>query len=292
MITRPLGSSDIRVSALGLGAGEIGDGTIPESQIEHLLHAALDEGITLIDTARGYGHSEERIGRHLSHRRTEFILSTKVGYGVEGMPDWTYETVIAGVERACRTMRTDRIDVVHLHSCPRQTMEHAGVVEALQECHRRGLIVVPAYSGENEDLHFAINSGAFGSIQCSVNLFEQRSLALHIPDAKRRGMGIIAKRPLGNAPWRFSSRPAGEYCETYWRRMDAMQLSLGLPWDELALRFAAFAPGVDSCIPGTTKVERLRHNADLVRRGPLSDEMVNEIRAAFKKNDDGWMGEI
>jgi aryl-alcohol dehydrogenase-like predicted oxidoreductase len=220
------------------------------------------------------------------------VLSTKVGYGVEGVPDWTYDAVVAGVERACRTLRTDRIDIVHLHSCPRQTLEHGGVVDALHECHGRGLLTLPAYSGENDDLRFAINSGGFRSIQLSVNVFDQRCLDEQIPHAARLGMGIIAKRPLGNVPWRFSTPPKDDYCEAYWHRMDAMKLSLGLPWDELALRFAAFAPGVDACIPGTTRIDRLRHNAEIVRRGPLAEEIVGEVRRTFKEKDDGWQGEI
>ena len=65
-----------------------------------LLHHALDLGLTLIDTARSYGLSEERIGRHLGRRRDEFVLSTKVGYDAPGHPDWTYGCVIAGVDAA------------------------------------------------------------------------------------------------------------------------------------------------------------------------------------------------
>jgi aryl-alcohol dehydrogenase-like predicted oxidoreductase len=292
MILRSFGVSSLRVSALGLGAGEIGDSGLEETHVEQLLHAALDEGITLIDTARGYGMSEERIGRHLSHRRSSFVLSTKVGYGIEGMPDWTYDTVIAGVEQACRTMRTDRIDIVHLHSCPRSTTEHAGVLDALEECVRRGLVVVPAYSGENDDLDFAVHTGRIRSIQLSVNLFDQRCLDGVIPEAQRLGMGVIAKRPLGNAPWRFPTVPKGQYSETYWHRMQAMGSVSDVPWDELALRFAAYAPGVHSCIPGTTSIDRLRHNATLVRRGPLPEETIHGLRTAFRNKDDGWRGEV
>ena len=72
------------------------------STTEHHAVAAVANGVNLIDTARGYGLSEERIGRHLAHRRQDFLLSTKVGYGVEGLPDWTYDCIVGGVERALR----------------------------------------------------------------------------------------------------------------------------------------------------------------------------------------------
>ena len=59
-----------------------------------------------VPVGRQLGH---RIGRHLAHRRQEFVLSTKVGYGVEGVPDWTYDCIVQGVERALRLMRTRQV---------------------------------------------------------------------------------------------------------------------------------------------------------------------------------------
>src|SRR6185295_18171863 len=84
---REFGTTGLVVSALGFGAGQIGDESMGEVQAGALLNAALDLGITLVDTARGYGLSEERIGTHLAHRRQEFVLSTKVGYSVPGYDD-------------------------------------------------------------------------------------------------------------------------------------------------------------------------------------------------------------
>ncbi len=97
---RAFGKQGFSVSALGLGAGPIGDPALDEAQVGALLNQALDLGITLIDTARSYGLSEERIGRHLAHRRHQFILSTKVGYGIRGHKDWTYACVSAGIDAA------------------------------------------------------------------------------------------------------------------------------------------------------------------------------------------------
>ena len=85
---RAFGKQGLSVSALGLGAGHIGDPELDEARVGVLLNSALDMGITLIDTARSYGLSEERIGRHIARRRPQFILSTKVGYGMSGHKDW------------------------------------------------------------------------------------------------------------------------------------------------------------------------------------------------------------
>lgn len=67
----------------------LNDQPVSEAEAGYLLNEALDLGVNLIDTARGYGLSEELIGRHLAHRRHEFVLPTKVGYGIAGVPDWT-----------------------------------------------------------------------------------------------------------------------------------------------------------------------------------------------------------
>jgi aryl-alcohol dehydrogenase-like predicted oxidoreductase len=95
------GTTDLFINPLGLGAAQIGDTTLDDAQVGRLLNTAVDAGINLFDTAPSYGISEERIGRHLATRRRELILSTKLGYGVSGIPDWTGPCITAGVEQAC-----------------------------------------------------------------------------------------------------------------------------------------------------------------------------------------------
>ena len=293
MQTRPFGRTGLHVSVLGLGAGQVGAESLDDAAAARLLNAALDLGITLVDTARGYGVSEDRIGRHLAHRRSEFVLSTKVGYGVEGVEDWTPECIARGIDDALRRLRTDVIDIVHLHSCPLDTLRSAGVVEALSRAREAGKLRVAAYSGENEPLDWALHAQVFGSIECSVNLFDQGGLTHAMPAAMHRGLGVIAKRPLGNAPWRFSHRPAGDYCEAYWVRQQALAYSHEpLPWDEYALRFTAFAPCVSSAIVGTSSIDHLRHNVDLVARGALPDRLVAETRSRWNAVQSGWRGEL
>lgn len=189
MRQREFGTTGLRVSVLGLGAGQVGAEALPEAEAERLLNRTLDLGITLIDTARGYGLSEERIGRYLAHRRDEFVLSTKGGYGVEGARDWTPENIRQGIERALRLLRTDRIDLFHLHSCPLDTLRRDDLLGELGRAREAGLIRVAAYSGENEALAWAAESGRFGSLQTSVNVADQWSLHHVLPGAAARGLG-------------------------------------------------------------------------------------------------------
>lgn len=289
---RDFGTTGLRVSALGLGAGQVGDEALDDNQVGRLLHAALDMGVTLIDTARGYGLSEERIGKHLSQRRHDFVLSTKVGYGIPGFADWTYSCVIAGVDAALKRLNTDFIDIVHLHSCPRSILEQGDVTRALEKCLDDGKVRLIGYAGDNEPLIDAVSSGRFQSIIVSLNICDQRIIEYPLPQAKQRGMGVVAKRPVANAPWRFTERPVGHYAEVYWRRWREMNLDLALDWQEVALRFAAFTYGVDSCIVGTTNIDHLKANVAILERGRLEQNIVDTLRNAFRQHDENWIGQV
>jgi len=290
---RRFGATGLLVPPLGLGAGELGDPALDDAEVGRLLNGALDLGVTLVDTARSYGLSEERIGRHLGHRRGEFLLATKVGYGVEGEADWTAGCIRRGIDEALRRLRTEVIDLVLLHSCPAGTLRDEGILAALDGARRAGKVRVAGYSGEGAPLAQAIESGRFGAIECSVNPCDQRGLGSSVPAAVARDLAVIAKRPLANAPWRHAHRPERQDVAAYWDRWRAMRLDPdGLDWDELALRFAAHAPGVSCAIVGTTRLEHLRRGVELVARGPLPLALVEAVGAAFRAADRGWEGMV
>jgi aryl-alcohol dehydrogenase-like predicted oxidoreductase len=290
MIERPFGDGGLTVSALGLGGGQIGEADVDDATAARVLHAALDAGIRLIDTARGYGSSEERIGRHLASRRDDYVLVTKVGYDVEGVADWTAEAVTGGIERALRTLRTDVLDVALLHSCSLEVLRHGDVIAALLAARDAGKIRVAGYSGENQELAWAVDSGHFGAVETSVNLVDQWSLDHVLPRAA--GLGVIAKRPLANAPWRFAERPAGHYAETYWERLRVLGIEpADGDWAGTAARFAAYAPGVTAAIAGTASPPHLLDAVAAVERGPLPDEEAARWRAAFTAAG-GWPGDL
>jgi aryl-alcohol dehydrogenase-like predicted oxidoreductase len=291
--SRPFGSTGLRVSILGFGAGHVGGADVSDNEAGRILNAALDLGVTLFDTARAYGRSEERIGRYLSHRRSEYVLSTKGGYGADGTPDWTGDAIARGIDLALARLRTEVLDIFHLHSCDAHVLAREDIQRALDDALRAGKIRVAAYSGENEPLDAAIEAPVFRSVQCSVNLADQRSLAGAIPRASARGLGVIGKRPLANAPWRFSDRPHGDYAEVYWERLQSLRSRLaGADWPNLALRFSAFAPGVNVVIVGTKSLANLEANVAIVREGPLDPELAQSVRDWFKAADRDWRGQI
>jgi aryl-alcohol dehydrogenase-like predicted oxidoreductase len=287
------GATGLVVSRLGLGCGGLGEARVGEGDAERLVLGALDLGVTFFDTARSYGLSEERLGRILGPRRAEVVLSTKGGYLASGADDWTPAAITRGIDQACARLRTDHVDVFHLHSCPLDVLRRDDLLEALARAREAGKLRVAAYSGDNEPLAWAVESEAFGGVQCSVSVFDQHALRASVPRAAARGLGVVAKRPLGNAPWRFAERPSGQDAELSWERMHALALDPApLAWDDLALRFAAFAPGVTSAVVGTTSLEHLRVAAAHLAKGPLPPDVTAGIRARFEAVGHDWPGRI
>jgi aryl-alcohol dehydrogenase-like predicted oxidoreductase len=286
MQRRSLGNTGLWVSPLALGAGALGDARLSEREAQALIQGALDLGINLFDTAISYGLSEERLGRHLAGR--EAIVSTKGGYGVEGVPDWSAEAIRLGIDRALRALKLEQLGIFHLHSCPMQTLVRDELHQALSQARSAGKIRVIAYSGDNAELAWAISSGLFGSVQASLSLFDQRN-SQSLSNAQARSIGALAKRPLGCAPWR-GHEPHDDASRAYRERMQKMALKPGtLGWDELAVRFGAFFPGVTALLVGTTQLAHLSACARALEQGPLATELSAGFRQAFSAADDGWV---
>jgi aryl-alcohol dehydrogenase-like predicted oxidoreductase len=133
----------------------------------------------------------------------------------------------------------------------------------------------------------------FGTVQCSVNLADQRSLGRAIPRAAARGLGVIGKRPLANAAWRFSHRPHGDYAEVYWERLQSLRSLLpDADWPGVALRFSAFAPGVSVVIAGTRSIRNLEANVAIVSQGALDEELSQRLRGWFLHHGQDWRGQV
>ena len=153
---RALGATGLEVSALGFGAGPLGGARLGDAEAEALVAGALDQGVTLFDTAPSYGSSEERLGRALGVRRKEAVLATKGGYGVPGIADWTGDVIRLGIDAALRRLGTDVIDVFLLHSCDEATLRRDDILGELDHAKAAGKIRLAGYSGENEALAAAI----------------------------------------------------------------------------------------------------------------------------------------
>ena len=188
------------------------------------------------------------------------------------------------LERALRLLRTDFIDIGHLHSCPIDVLQRGEVSQALADCVTAGKIRVAAYSGENAELRHALTDDRFASVQCSLSLVDRANLS-QLPTPK----GLLVKRALAGLAWARSSRPA-DHCEgAYWDRWQELALpEPGLPWPEAALRWAAFQPAVSSVLVGTRSLAHLRSGIDAVASGPLAPEIRSVIDSAWSGRE--WAG--
>jgi len=265
---------------VGLGAQKLGGAGVSEARALRLLDVCRERGVRLIDTAAGYGECEARLGRWLGPRRRDFLLSTKLGYGVPGVPDWTGRCVREGVDLALRKLRTDVLDIAHLHSCPSEVLERGEVGQALESMVKAGKVRVAAYSGDGHALYVAQRSGHFSSVQATLSVCDRHN-APTLALAAQQGMGVIIKRALANAPWRASARATPEQAE-YRRRWAAMCVDLaGLAPAEAFFRFAGFQPHVNCVLVGTTDPAHLEAAVEAVQRGPLPSALASALDAAW-----------
>ncbi|MFZ6028652.1 MAG: aldo/keto reductase [Chloroflexota bacterium] len=296
MEKRKLGNTDLTVSRLGMGLSELGSLALEDVHTAgRILNEALDNGIDFFDTAACYGNSEELVGRTLAGRRNEFVLSTKAGHagGDLAGPSWTAETVRASIDRSLKRLRTDRLDIVHLHSCGVEILARGDVIGALQDARQAGKIRYIGYSGDNEPARWAVDSGLFDTLQTSYNLVDQRAGERLFPRAQELGLGIIAKRPIANAAWGAPASPSG-YAAEYHRRAQVMaggDALPGAPDDDilLALGFTLDHEAVDTAIVGTTNPDHLKANISMVEEKlPLPRETVMALYSRFDRLDANW----
>lgn len=296
VLRRPFGKTDMQVAILGFGSAEIGYERTDQKVVDGILNAALDQGLNAVDTAECYIDAEEQIGRAISGRRKDFYLFTKCGHikadGSRG-DDWSKAGTLASIERSLKRCRTDVLDLIQLHSCSLDTLKKGECIEALEEAKKQGKVRYIGYSGDSLAAKWAIESGRFDALQTSVNIADQECVDLTLPLARERNMGVIAKRPIANAAWRYDTKPDNGYHVEYWNRLQELKYPFAMGENRndtgpdgaagIALRFSAFMPGVTVCIVGTSRPERWRQNAELLKAGPLSDDVMKSIRDRWKE---------
>ncbi|MBV8316078.1 MAG: aldo/keto reductase, partial [Planctomycetaceae bacterium] len=296
--TRQFGKTDMQVSVLGFGGAEIGYERATADVVARLLDDALDAGLNVIDTAECYLDSEELIGQAAARRRKDYYLFTKCGHPEgPGRGDWRPDSLLRSIERSLRRLKTDRLDLVQLHSCSEDELRRGDVIEALRRAREKGYTRYIGYSGDGQEARYAIESGAFDALQTSVSIADQEAIDLTLPLAQARQMGVIAKRPLANAAWRYAERPENAYHQPYWERLRVLDYDF-LRSDprqaaSVALRFTLGVPGVHTMIVGTAKPGRWRENAALLDAGPLPREQFEAIRSRWREvADASWVGQI
>lgn len=289
MAYRRLGGSGLVVSVAGLGCNNFGL-RIDLEATRAVVHAALDEGVTLLDTSDSYGASEEFLGDVLHGRRDDVVLATKFGSSLKGDngADWgargSRRYIRRAVERSLRRLRTDWIDLYQLHwPDPMTPIEET--LSALTDLVREGKV---RYVGSSNFAGWQVADAAwiareagyerFISAQNNYNLIERGIEAELVPACEHFGVGLLPFFPLasglltgkyrrGEAPpdnsrikhWGMTAQLTDERFDVV-ERLEAFAAERSVSLLDVALGGLAAKPAVASVIAGATSPEQVRAN--------------------------------
>jgi aryl-alcohol dehydrogenase-like predicted oxidoreductase len=295
------GNTGLEVSVLGVGLSEIGYKLKmrQKNTAARILNTALDEGINILDTAACYGISEELVGLTVSHRRQEYILTTKCGHSMTGTSseDWMPQTIEDSINRSLKRLKTDIVDIVMLHSCSLEILKRGESLQALQDAQIAGKARFIGYSGDNEAAEWAVASGLFNVLETSYNFVDQRARKQLFPLAKANGMGIIIKRPIANAVWGKTQSPS-DYANEYFKRAQLLMQSGPITGaDEnpiaFALGFVLAHEDLHTCILGTRDPSHMISNLEWLRTARRTPEKVlQELYSRFDECGKDWDQQI
>jgi aryl-alcohol dehydrogenase-like predicted oxidoreductase len=205
MEQRVLGRTGRPVSVVGLGTWQLGAdwGNVSEADAMAVLRAAVESGVTFIDTADVYGdgRSERIIGRFLAGNAGQGItVATKMGRRVEQEEgNYTLENFRAWTDRSRVNLGTDRLDLVQLHCPPTPVYSSDAVFDALDTLVAEERTAAYGVSVETcEEALTAIARPGAASVQIILNAFRRKPLDQVLPAAAAAGVGIIARVPLAS----------------------------------------------------------------------------------------------
>ena len=295
MQRRRLPGTDLEVSAIGFGCWAIG-GTywgedVTDERSTAAVHAALDGGITLFDTAPlyGEGRADEVLVRALGAHKQHVVIATKVGvrFGGEGhaRSDLRPEHVVADTEASLRRLGLETIDLLQVHwPCEEGTplVDTVGALDRLVEAgtiRHWGLCNYGA-----ADLRAAAGLGGLSTLQTPFNLLRREAEGKLLPTCAELGLGVLAYEPLcrGLLSGRFATPPTfpesdlrsrdDRFAGPLFRRsqpfvdgLNRAAAKLGVPTAALALAWVARRPGVTCALVGMKGPEQVAANLQATR---------------------------
>jgi aryl-alcohol dehydrogenase-like predicted oxidoreductase len=304
VITRRLGGTSLQASVLGLGGNTFGPPRLDAEQSTLVIHAALDRGVRLIDTAAvyGQGHSESFIGKALQGRRDEVLIATKFNFlDLDGDPA---ARVRAHCEQSLRRLDTDRIDLLQVH-LPTDVIGTDELLRTLSELRDAGKI--RAYGSSNyaswRVAESALRAEALGvpgfaTAQNHYSLLHRRPEQELVRACERYGVSLIPYHPLSGGYLTGKYRPgqppppgtrgaAGSVIvdrmstDRNWQvvqRLTDFAEQRGHTVGELAVAWLVAQPVVGTVITGISTVEQLEQNVRGAQWALTPDE-VAEVAA-------------
>jgi aryl-alcohol dehydrogenase-like predicted oxidoreductase len=304
---RRLGRTDLEVSELSYGAARGATGT--PKQFIATVHACIDAGINLVDTATGYddGDSERVLGEALQGH-DDVIVETKYrpydGWAPEAAYTGSPQALIASAEESLRRLRRDRLDIFLGHGI--RTLESYerfmsdGCYDAMVKLREQGKVCFIGLSelsegdGTHEILQRAVPSGAFDVVMLTVNFLLQTAIDSVLPLCKRHDVGTVVMMPLNQASPQSGlvSVPAALECVR--RHVAQGNLPDAPPYTDphlfdflqphsipaAGLRFV-LAQRVSTCCVGMRTPERLAENLQVVDPPYLDAARQTRLRELF-----------
>ncbi len=303
-----LGRTGLAVSIAALGAGgksRLGQsqGASRESSVA-LVRSALDQGVTLLDTAAIYG-TEAIVGEAIRGRRNDVVISTKAFITVDGAStvlisaaDFTQR-----VDEALKRLGTDRIDIMQLHGVTEAQYDHA-VTEILPAMKRliesgkvrfTGLTERFAEDSKHKMLQRAATDGLFDVLMVGFNFVNQTAARTVLPAAKKNDLGTLCmyavRGPL--AQHETANALVRKLIGTGEVDADAvdpanplgflLEPGVAASLNEAAYRFCRHSPGIDVVITGTGSVAHLAQNLQSISAPPLPAKTRERLAEIFAR---------
>lgn len=317
METRTFARTGREASVVGLGTWQLGAdwGDVADEDAQAVLEAAIESGVTFLDTADVYGdgRSEQAIAAfRAAHPDLDLLVATKMGRRLDQVPEnYGMENFRAWTDRSRRNLRVDTLDLVQLHCPPTAVVESDEVFDALDTLVEEGVTAAYGVSVETCDQALAaIARPGVASVQIILNAFRLKPLDAVLPAAREAGVGIIARVPLasGLLSGRYSADTtfAADDHRTYNRHGEAFDVGetfSGVDFEvgvQAAREFADLVPqgvtpaqaalawvvaqdGVTTVIPGARSPEQARANARAADV-ELDAELLDGVRRIYDEH--------
>ncbi len=312
------GTTPFTVSEIGFGAWQIGGswGDVSEADGRAALNAALDAGVTFIDTADVYGdgRSEKIIADVLKSRSGQRpMVATKAGRRLDPhvAEGYTKANIERFIDRSLTNLEVDSLDLVQLHCPPQDVYYDPALFEGMEELRKAGKIRNYGVSvARVEEALKAIDYPGVVSVQIIYNIFRQRPADLFFKEAKRKNIAVIVRVPLASgllsgkitAKTAFSADDHRSF-NRHGEAFDVGETFAGVPFEvglqaveeirklvpqgasmaAFALRWILMNEAVTVVIPGARNAEQARANAAAAELPALSADVMKAARDTYDR---------
>jgi len=309
---RELGRTGWKVSTIGMGTWAMGSlwGQVDDRESLATLNRALDLGVNILDTADVYG-SEPLVGQLKRQRHDPFYIATKMGMQVNpNARGYNRKNMTAFVESSLENLGVEVIDLMQLH-CPPISVYNAEVFGILDDLVKQGKIRHYGVSVERiAEAEKAIEFPGVQSVMIIFNIFRQRPAEGFLEEAKRRGVGIIARVPLASGMLTGKmtrsttfSRDDHRSFNRQGQAFDKGETFSGVDFEtglqaveelrplvppnatmaQMALRWILMFEAVTCTIPGAKRPSQAEDNIRAADLPPISEATMEKIRAIYDR---------